>query len=288
MPSLRLIEDISVDINALKTFLEVAKTNHFGHAAETLHISRSTVSTRIHTLEEVLGVELFIRERGNIHLSPSGEALITHAKSMMTLWTRAKQELAAPQGISQALAIGGLSGLWDITLQSWLYGVSQSHPDVALSADIFSAEALVAGVINGTIDMAFLYDAPQGINIASYPLQTIKLRLVSTQQYACLPDDWAAHFIQVDWGMNFAVQFAAHFPQISRSRLVTGLGRIAFEHLKQGDGFAYLAEPMVQSSIDNGELFYVANTPIFERKAYAIYHQENDKAGLIQQLLKKL
>lgn len=277
-----------MDINALKTFLEVAKTNHFGHAAETLHISRSTVSTRIHTLEEVLGVDLFIRERGNIHLSPSGEALITHARSMMTLWTRAKQELAAPHGMSQALSIGGLSGLWDITLQGWLYGVSQSHSDIALSADIFSAEALVAGVIDGTIDIAFLYDAPQGINIKSYPLKTIKLRLVSTEKYDCLPDDWAAHFIQVDWGMNFAVQFAARFPQISRSKLVTGLGRIAFEHLKQGRGFAYLAEPMVQASIDNGELFYVAKTPIFKRKAYAIHHRENDKTGLIQELLEDL
>lgn len=96
-----------MDINSLKTFLEVAKRRHFGEASEALFVSQSTVSSRIKSLEDILGVELFVRERGNIHLTPSGEALITHAKSMLTLWSRAKQEIAMPKGIRDTLSIGG-------------------------------------------------------------------------------------------------------------------------------------------------------------------------------------
>ena len=62
-----------MDINALRTFLEIAKTRHFGHAADTLFVSQSTVSARIKTLEDVLGVNLFIRERGNIQLTVAGD-----------------------------------------------------------------------------------------------------------------------------------------------------------------------------------------------------------------------
>ena len=277
-----------MDINALKTFLEVAKTRHFGNAADTLFVSQSTVSSRIKVLEDVLGVELFIRERGNIRLTPSGEALITHAKSMMTLWTRAKQEIGGPNGIRETLVVGGLSGLWDITLQGWLYDISVSHPALVISADIFGAETIFSRVMDGTMDVGFMYDAPQGVNIASESLKTIKLRMVSSEPIDSLEDNWSDDFINVNWGMNFAVQFAAEFPEIHRSKMQTGLGRIALQHLKRAKGFAYLAEPAVQSSVDSGELFYVPNTPIFKRKAFAIYHQDNDKLGLIQELIESL
>lgn len=277
-----------MDINALKTFLEVAKTRHFGHAAEALFVSQSTVSARIKTLEDALGVDLFIRERGNIRLSVEGEALVTHAKSMMTLWSRAKQEISSPKGTRDTLVFGGLSGLWDITLQNWLFDISQSHPELAIAADVFNAETLFSNVMNGTIDIGFMYDAPQGINIVSHALKTIKLRLVSSKPVNSLEQGWSESFIQVDWGMNFAVQFAAEFPEIRSSKMATGLGRIALEQLKRSDGFAYLAEPAVQPSVTNGQLFYVPNTPVFKRQAFAVYHQENEKTDLIQKLIENL
>lgn len=277
-----------MDINALKTFLEVAKTRHFGNAADTLFISQSTVSSRIKTLEDVLGVDLFIRERGNIHLTPSGEALTTHAKSMMTLWARAKQEIAVPSGVRETLVFGGLSGLWDITLQDWLYDISMSHPSLAVSADIFGADTLFSRIMDGTMDVGFLYDAPQGANVGSQSLKTIKLRMVSSEPVESLEDDWIEDFINVDWGMNFAVQFASEFPEIRSSKMVTGLGRIAFEHIKRAKGFAYLAEPAVQASVDAGEIFYVPNMPVFKRNAFAIYHQENEKLELIKELIETL
>lgn len=84
------------------------------------------------------------------------------------------------------------------------------------------------------------------------------------------------------------MQFAAEFPEITSTKMMTGLGRIAHEHLKRAKGYAYLAETMVQESIDAGDLFYVPNTPIFHRKAYAIYHQESDKADMIHDLIEKL
>lgn len=142
--------------------------------------------------------------------------------------------------------------------------------------------------MDGTLDVAFLYDAPQGINLVSQKLKTIKLRLVSSEKVSELPEGWENDFIQVDWGLNFAVQFAAEYPEISSTKITTGLGRIAFEHLKRTNGYAYLAETSVNDSIADKELFYVPNTPIFHRQAYAIYHQENEKSELIHELVKPL
>ena len=64
-----------MDIDLLKTFVEVVRTRHFGRAAENLYITQSAVSFRIRQLEQSLGVNLFIRQRNNIQLTaPGGKA----------------------------------------------------------------------------------------------------------------------------------------------------------------------------------------------------------------------
>ena len=45
-------------------------TGNFIAAAERLHVSQSTVSTRIHSLEELLGCVLFIRNKAGTTLTP--------------------------------------------------------------------------------------------------------------------------------------------------------------------------------------------------------------------------
>jgi DNA-binding transcriptional LysR family regulator len=277
-----------LDISALKTFLEVAKTRHFGHASENLFVSQSTVSARIKALEEGLATELFVRERSNIHLTKSGEALVSHAKSILTLWDRACHEVAMPDDVLHTLTIGGLSGLWDISLQDWLANVSKMDLPLAIKADTYGTSTMRKQIISGSMDLAFVYDAAQGMNLISQPLKTIRLRLVSSCDGDSIETAFNSGFIHVNWGLNFAVQFAAQFPEIRATRLTTGLGRIALNYLKNNVGSAYLAEPSVASAIAGGELFYVKDAPIFERKAYAIYHQENEKADLIQILIKDL
>jgi DNA-binding transcriptional LysR family regulator len=277
-----------VDISALKTFLEVAKTRHFGHAAENLFVSQSTVSARIKALEDGLATELFVRERSNIHLTKSGEALVSHAKSILTLWGRACHEVAMPEDVVHTLTIGGLSGLWDISLQDWLANVSKMDLPLAITADTYGTSTMLQRIMSGSMDLAFVYDAPQGLNLISQPLKTIQLRLVSSRAAESVDSALDSGFIQVNWGLNFGVQFAAQFPQIRATRLTTGLGRIAINYLKNNIGSAYLAESAVASAITEGQLFYVKDAPVFERKAYAIYHQENEKVDLIQKLIEDL
>lgn len=277
-----------MDIGALKTFLEVAKTRHFGHAAENLYVSQSTVSARIKALEESLSTELFVRERSNIHLSKSGEALVSHAKSILTLWGRAQQEVAMPEDIAHTLNIGGLSGLWDISLQDWLADVSKMDLPLAITADTYGASTMLERIMNGTMDLAFIYDPPHGSSIFSQPLKPIQLRLVSSSYESSIESAVGNGFISVNWGLDFAVQFATCFPDVRASHLNTGFGRIAFNYLKSNRGSAYLAEPAVAPAIAARELFYVTGAPIFERKAYAIYHQENEKVGLIQNIIATL
>ena len=43
-----------MDIDLLKTFLEVNKTRHFGRAADNLYLTPAAVSARVRQLEQIL------------------------------------------------------------------------------------------------------------------------------------------------------------------------------------------------------------------------------------------
>lgn len=63
----------------LEYFLAVAKGKRFSHAAEELFISQSSLSKQIKSLEEELGVDLFIREPAGAVLTPAGEVFYEYA-----------------------------------------------------------------------------------------------------------------------------------------------------------------------------------------------------------------
>src|SRR5207249_9308537 len=60
----------------LRTFLEVAKLEHLGHAADVLGADQSTVSRKIVRLETEFGVPLFERIGRSIRLTQAGRRLV--------------------------------------------------------------------------------------------------------------------------------------------------------------------------------------------------------------------
>ena len=112
-----------MDIDLLKTFLEVHRTRHFGKAAENLYLSQSAISARIRLLEDQVGAALFTRDRNDIRLTPIGRKLLSHAESIVTAWNRARHEVSLGGDAEQSLVIGGTPSLWDILLQDWLHRI---------------------------------------------------------------------------------------------------------------------------------------------------------------------
>jgi DNA-binding transcriptional LysR family regulator len=81
----RFLLDISIDISdtkmmdidQIRTFLAVVANGSFLEAANRLHVTQSTVSTRIQRLEAYLGVCLFVRNRSGAVLTLPGQRFFT-------------------------------------------------------------------------------------------------------------------------------------------------------------------------------------------------------------------
>jgi DNA-binding transcriptional LysR family regulator len=72
-----------VELRDLHCFDVLARTMHFGRAAEELHTSQSTLSRRIRRLEEEMGVVLLTRTSRSVALTESGRELPTRLPSAL-------------------------------------------------------------------------------------------------------------------------------------------------------------------------------------------------------------
>ncbi|WNV77070.1 LysR substrate-binding domain-containing protein [Geodermatophilus sp. DSM 44513] len=72
-----------MEIRQLHYFVTVARTLHFGRAADELHMAQSPLSQAIRQLEHQLGATLFTRTTRRVELTPAGEALLRDAERVL-------------------------------------------------------------------------------------------------------------------------------------------------------------------------------------------------------------
>lgn len=72
-----------MDIELARTFLAVVETGSFVGAADRVHVTQSTVSMRIRSLEEQLGKPLFERGKTGASLTPAGVQFQRHALALV-------------------------------------------------------------------------------------------------------------------------------------------------------------------------------------------------------------
>jgi DNA-binding transcriptional LysR family regulator len=274
-----------MDIDLLKTFLEVNRTRHFGRAADNLFLTQSAVSSRIRLLEESVGAPLFTRTRNDIQLTPLGSRLFKYAESIVTTWTRARQEASLGEPSKMSLAIGGLASLWDILLQSWIHALAREFPDVSLQAETDSIDAQIRKLRDGALDVGFMYEPPQVAELVARRVATIQLVMVSSRPEQRAHEAIGAGYVMVDWGTTFGIAHARHFPDISPPHLRVGLGRMGLAYLLECGGAAYLARRMAAEHIAAGRLFAVADAPEIDRTVYAVWDAANERRVLLERAL---
>jgi len=270
-----------MDIGLLKTFLEVNRTRHFGQAADNLYLTQSAVSARIRLLEQSVGVPLFTRTRNNIELTPAGQKLLKYADSILNTWNRARQEISLEDTGQVPLIVGGVPSLWDILLQDWLNNLTRQDQNLTIHAEVHSSETLVRRLIDGSVDVGFLFESPQMTELAVEEVGNIQLILVSSKPNQKVEDAINDNYILVNWGTSFAITHAQYFPEIKPPRLHVQLGRLALSKLIEVGGAAYLAKSMVADDLAHERLFQVEDAPIIKRMSYAAYSNQSDRRELI-------
>ena len=274
-----------MDLELLRTFLEVNRTRHFGRAAEALHLTQAAVSARIKQLESVVGTRLFDRLRRNIRLTPEGTRLVRHAELLMAEWRKARQDVTA--GVAQRqLSVGGSLRLWDVLLQDWMQRLRRGDPGLALIAETHTPELLTRRLLDEVLDLAFMLEPAQLEVLQIQEVALIRLVLVSARSNIQVDEALASDYLMVDWGLAHALEHRRLFPDAPEPHVRVSQAKMALAHILDLGGAAYLPARMVSPEIEAGRLCLVAGAPEIDRRAYAVFPLRSPKMRLIQQVLR--
>ncbi|CAH0182780.1 DNA-binding transcriptional LysR family regulator [Pseudomonas frederiksbergensis] len=167
-----------MEFSQLRIFQAVAEEGSITRAAERLHRVPSNLSTRLKQLEEQLGVELFVRERQRLQLSPAGKVLLDYTTKLFALHDEAH---AAVQGGQPAgdFVLGTMYSTAAIHLPELLARYHRRYPAVNLQVQSGPSGELLEGLLTGRLDAA-LVDGPLELaGLDGVPLCDERLVLIS-------------------------------------------------------------------------------------------------------------
>jgi DNA-binding transcriptional LysR family regulator len=100
-----------LDLRLVHAFTVVAAHEHFGRAAEELHLAQPALSRRIRRLEDQIGARLFDRDTRGTRLTAAGEAFLPGAREALGA-ARAAAAMARDVGRPARLVVGHVAALF--------------------------------------------------------------------------------------------------------------------------------------------------------------------------------
>ena len=273
-----------MDLELLRTFLELNRTRHFGRSAEALFVTQAAVSSRLKSLEQQLGVTLFERSRREMRLTPEGSRLVRHSEKLIAAWRAARQDVSLA-GASEQLVIGGSLRLWDVLLQRWLHDLRRAYPTLAIIAESQTPDFLTRKLIDGTLDVAILLEPAQLDIMQIREIATVDFILVSSDRGLSVDQALDENYVFVDWGLSFGLDHRRTFPDAPEAMTRVTHAKMALEYISLVGGSAYLPRRMVDKDIELGLLHEVESAPVFSKQAYATYPVRSARLELIEKSL---
>lgn len=202
-----------IPLVALIQTLSVAEYLNFRHAANALGVSQSSVSTRIKTLEEDLGVVLFERRHRGVRLTDAGRSFITEvAAGIGHLDLAIKTAGAVLNGAVGHLSIGLLSSIGPGFLADLRHRYRDEHPEIELALFEGRSDEIIRQVREAKLDIAFVVGAVDAPDCHSRQLWSEALMAVLPQGH---PLACAEHLVWRDLAAEaFLVRQSGAGPQV--------------------------------------------------------------------------
>jgi DNA-binding transcriptional LysR family regulator len=167
------------DLRRLQYFVAVAQERNFTRAAERLHVAQPALSRQVRLLEQELGVELLHRTTHEFELTEAGQFLLERGPALLSaadeLWRTAATYGTGERG--QVVVAYGASASYE-TAPRLLHALAETHPGIAITTAIKSVGEIVAGMIDGSIDLGLVRCPPHEVGLEARTIRRERQGLV--------------------------------------------------------------------------------------------------------------
>jgi DNA-binding transcriptional LysR family regulator len=175
-----------MELSDLVTFSTVARLGGVTRAAVELNTVQSNITQRVKALEAEIGTPLFERHSRGMTLTGAGRRLLPYAQRLAALSREAvlaAREDGEPKG---PLSIGSMETTAAVRLPSLLAEFHRRFPAVQLSLRTAPTADLVAAVLDGSLDGAFVAGPIEHAELSDVTAFQEELVLVTARRWASL------------------------------------------------------------------------------------------------------
>lgn len=174
--------DLKVSLKQLSYFVAAAESGSIADAARLANVAQPSVSWAILKMEELLEVELFVRQHAKgVSLTAGGHRLLPQARAILRMVEEFEASARSQTyELTGSLHVGCYSTLGAAYLPAIIAEFARRHPRVHIEIHEHTQDEILELLANGTVEiaLAFNVDLPDGL---------IKLRIRSGAPYVLLP-----------------------------------------------------------------------------------------------------
>lgn len=162
-----------IELRELQNLLSLDEHRHFGRAAEAVGLSQPSLTKSIQRLEKQLGTPLFDRSRPLVVPTSVGEAVIAHAKQILSDVSQLERSVQMLCGLEiGSLAVGIGPAMSESYVTQALAKLADEHPHVQIHVRVDHWRQLSEWLLAGDIDLlvADLADAADDNRFSYTPL----------------------------------------------------------------------------------------------------------------------
>jgi len=284
-----------MNLQHIRTFLAVAEHKSISNAARALHVSQPALSAQLNALEEKLGTQLFLRERGtrSVLLSHAGKEFMPLANQWLEIDRKTKD--FHKKSNENTLRIGFSAGDHNNLFFHIVHKLMQLDPTLDLQPRCVERSQTIDALLHTDIDLVLtVAEIPENPYITSIPLFEEE-RYILCPANTILPDKLLS---PEDLDPRFEISYTPmaetliawhdrHFPKDAAPCFT--VGNLSLVH-------SYLKDPKHWTiSPASGATVYSKNNPhiltyrkLYPEPARRICHLRYTKACSNQEALEKL
>ncbi|MDX8469766.1 LysR family transcriptional regulator [Mesorhizobium sp. VK23B] len=276
-----------MQIELLDTFLDLIETRNFNRTADRLGVTQSTVSSRIRTLEGLLGKQLFIRNKSGTEPTVAGLRFVEHARAVRLGWLDARREIQGVGKFENQIRIGIHPDVYQRILWGWLEWVRAKMPKLAIYVEVDYSNQMILDLTTGGLDLAVLYSPQHYPDMHYEQIAEEHFVMVSTRGVT-LKELAPADYIRAHYSVLFDRAHKQMLPELENGPVSTGHGGAVVYLLKNQGGAAFVTDAVSKMLSLEGVAEAVPDAPRISHPIYSAVHVRNKHSHTHAWLLKGL
>lgn len=264
---------MDVNYESYKIFYYVAKYQSISKAADSLLISQPAVSYQIKTLEETLGITLFVRTKRGVTLTDEGKVLFSYIEKGVESFINGENAITNLKNLDYGnIRIGASTTVSKYVLMPYLEEFHKQYPNIEINITNNLTENLLKELRNGNLDMLLL-------NLPMKETKDLKIEKVMDVQDIFVTNN---NFYQKMSGKinlnelnNYPLlfqkkpsntrQYLEQYLKDNNVSLIPKMEIVSYnlimDFLKIGFGIGYATKEFIKNELDNNELYELDVVP---------------------------